>query len=414
MDGSTNAALKKSNSSCCFAARYRWSGLASDYRPGVRQGDNAVRSYREIALEDASAGFGAYLVVDSSDKDISFGGTRIDMNVTRDMVVALADNMSLKLAGHGSPVGGAKAGLRASPDDPRLKQFLNQFAEECRELLSSTTILGKDMGAKQWMLDEIYKSLKMPQLGIARKRSQAAKCPDRLCDLDGYIHNMTGKGVFWSLEQALRGALSGARVLIQGFGVVGSGVAWHLHQSGARIVGVSDCRKAVLNNDGIDLDTLMAAKDDNGLLTEDKLPASWVLTERDELLAQCADVLVLAAGSYVVDGDIAARIQTPLVVEAANLALLPDARHRLHANAVRVVPDVVANSASAALVGHQIASGNTLSPQVLWADIEKNIKRSTDAADRVSKQLDVDSKTAFQRVIEAERNPSHVTVRKNS
>jgi glutamate dehydrogenase (NAD(P)+) len=358
-------------------------------------------------IEDAAAGFGAYLVVDPSDKDISFGGTRIDPSVTKDMVVALADNMSLKLAGHGSPVGGAKAGLRASPDDPRLKQFLNRFAEECRGLLSSTTILGKDMGAKQWMLDEIYKSLKMPQLGIARERSRATKCPDRLCELDGYINNMTGRGVFWSIEQALSGALSGARVLIQGFGVVGSGVAWHLHQAGASIVGASDCHKAILNHDGIDLDMLMAAKDENGLLIEDNLPDSCVLTDRDELLAQRADVLVLAAGSYVVDGDIAARIQTPLVVEAANLALMPDARKTLHANAVRVVPDVVANSASAALVGHQIASGNTLCPKALWADIETNIKRSTDAVDRVSKQLDVDSKSAFQRVIEAGWNPSH-------
>src|SRR5881394_1320818 len=122
-------------------------------------GDMRVRSYREIAVEDADSGFGGYLVVDSSEREISFGGTRIDLSVTREMVVDLAENMSSKLAGHGSPVGGAKAGLRASPDDPRLKQFLKRFAEECREVLTSTTILGKDMGAKQWMLDEIYQSL---------------------------------------------------------------------------------------------------------------------------------------------------------------------------------------------------------------------------------------------------------------
>jgi len=110
-----------------------------------------VRSYEEIGIADDSAGFEAYLVVDPTEKDISFGGTRIDPSVTKEMVIDLADNMSLKLAGHGSPVGGAKAGLRASPDDPRLKQFLRQFAEACREQLSSSTILGKDMGAKQWM-----------------------------------------------------------------------------------------------------------------------------------------------------------------------------------------------------------------------------------------------------------------------
>lgn len=359
-----------------------------------------MRSYREIAVEDDETGFSAYLVVDSSDKDISFGGTRIDTCVTREMVVDLAENMSLKLAGHGSPVGGAKAGLRVSPGDPRLREFLRRFAEECRELLTSTTILGKDMGAKQWMLDEIYKSLDMPQLGVARRHRHAARCPDRLFELDGYIENMTGKGVFWSIEQAVGGRLRGARVLIQGFGVVGSGVAWHLDRAGARIVGVSDSDKAVLAPHGMEVAAVIAAKDENGLVAADKLPASCGLGARDELLGQEADVLVLAAGSYVIDHNLAALIQVPLVVEGANLALMPAARSMLHAKSVRVVPDVVANSASSALVGHQIASGNTLSPPALWAEIESNIRWCTDAVERVAKELDIDSKSAFRHVVE--------------
>jgi glutamate dehydrogenase (NAD(P)+) len=360
------------------------------------------RGYQEIVVEDEGTGFSAYLVVDASDRDLSFGGTRIDTCVTREMVVELAQNMSLKLAGHGSPVGGAKAGLRAAPDDPRLKPFLKRFAEECRELLTSTTILGKDMGAKQWMLDEIYRSLAMPQLGLARQAGRTDRCPARPCDLDGYIENMTGKGVFWAIEQAMNGRLRGARVLIQGFGVVGSGVAWHLDRAGARIVGVSDRDKAVLAPAGVEVAALIAAKDADGLVAADRLPAACDLGARDDLLAQAADVLVLAAGSYVVDHDLAVLVQAPLVVEGANLALLPAARGVLHAKAVRVVPDVVANSASAALVGHQIASGNTLSPPALWADIEGNIRRCTDAVEKVSKDLDIDSKSAFRHLVGAE------------
>lgn len=360
-----------------------------------------MRSYQEIAVKDDATGFEAYLVVNPTDRELSFGGTRIDTCVTRAMVVDLADNMSLKLAGHGSPVGGAKAGLRASPDDPRLTQFLDLFAAECSELLSSTTILGKDMGAKQWMLDEIYASLNMAQLALAQRRCGGATCPDRLGELVGYIENMTGKGVFWAIEQALAGDLQGARVLIQGFGVVGSGVATHLHRAGAVIVGASDHDKAVLDPRGIGLDALLAAKDENGLIAPEKLPGSCSVIDRDELLLHDADVLVLAAGSYLVDGGAAARIRAPLVVEAANMALLPAARDTLHANAVRVVPDVVANSASAAMVGHQIAAGNALDPRALWADIEANIKHSTDAVERASKQLGIDSKSAFRRIIEA-------------
>jgi glutamate dehydrogenase/leucine dehydrogenase len=267
------------------------------------------------------------------------------------------------------------------------------------------------MGAKQWMLDAIYASLNMPQLALAQRNGRTAACPDRLFELDGYIDNMTGQGVFWAIEQALGGALEGARVLIQGFGVVGSGVAVHLSKAGAVVVGVSDRDRAILAPDGIGLNALLAAKDDNGLVAADELSDSCVVAERDDLLEHDADVLVLAAGSYLVDGAAAARIRAPLVVEAANLALRPAAREVLHANAVRVVPDVVANSASAALVGHQIASGNTRSPRELWTEIETNIKRGTDAVERASKQLGVDPKTAFRRTIAAGSNaPLHEAV----
>ena len=360
-----------------------------------------MRKHLEVAVEDKNAGFAAYLVVDSTDKEMSFGGTRVDDSVTRDMVVELAENMSLKLAGHGSPVGGAKAGLRASPGDPRLKQFLGRFAEECRETLSSTTVLGKDMGAKQWMLDDIYETLKMPQLGVVRN-NHGKTCPERLRDLDGYIENMTGKGVFWAIEQALNGELRGARVLIQGFGVVGAGVAWHLNRSGATIVGVSDRDNSILDADGIDFASLSEAKNGNGLLSTELLAGSCKIADRDELITKEADVLVLAAGSYLVDSGLAKQIKAPLVVEGANLALMPDARNDLHTRAVRVVPDVVANSASAALVGSQMASGNTLDPQLLWAAIEASIKRNTDEVEKVSKQFNLNSSLAFRRVIGGE------------
>jgi len=358
-----------------------------------------IREHCELVVKDDVEGMSAFLVVDASDQEFSFGGTRVDAAVTCDMVAELAGNMSLKLAGHGSPLGGAKAGVRAAPDDPRLTGFLRRFAEESRDVLSSTTILGKDMGARQWMLDEIYDALGIPQLGVARARFHGAELPHRLCDLNGYVNHMTGKGVFWSIEEALGGALAGARVLIQGFGVVGCGVAWHLDRAGAKIVGVSDAEKAILRPGGLDFEALRAAKGDDGLLASERLPDTWLPSARDDVLAERADVLVLAAGSYLVNGEIASRVSTPLVVEAANLALTPTATDLLHARGVRVVPDVVANSSSAALVAHQIAAGNQRDPTQLWEEIESNIKRNTEAIFRMSRGLDITPKAAFRRIV---------------
>lgn len=357
----------------------------------------------ELALEDAGSGFLAYLVVHDADRPLSFGGTRIDPDTTREMVRELADNMRLKLAGHGSPVGAAKAGLRASPQDPRLKSHLADFADGCRELLTSHTILGKDMGAKQWMIDEIYARLGVGQLDLALPRNATARRPERLCELGGYQPGMTGRGVAWSIEQALGGDLRDARVLVQGFGVVGSAVARYLSGAGARVIGVSDRAKAVYRDDGLHLEGLTAS-DESGLVQEARLRCT--VGERDELLARDSDVLVLAAGSYVVDDAIASHIQAPLVIEAANAAVTDSGRTTLHRRGVRLIPDVVANSASAALVAHQIASRNTYPPAELWALIEDSIRSSTDEVERISQRFQIDSKAAFRHAFDCRSEPT--------
>jgi hypothetical protein len=41
-----------------------------------------------------------------------------------------------------------------------------------------------------------------------------------------------------------------------------------------------------------------------------------------------------------------------------------------------VIPDVIASSSSAAMVTHQLASGNALPPDELWTNIEHAIARS--------------------------------------
>ncbi|MDQ1744223.1 MAG: glutamate dehydrogenase, partial [Pseudonocardiales bacterium] len=188
------------------------------------------------------------------------------------------------------------------------------------------------------------------------------------------------------------------RVLIQGFGVVGSSVAQHLSSAGAHVIGVSDRAKAVYDADGLSHEGLLAATDDSGLLQAARLRCT--VGARDELLAREADVLVLAAGSSLVDVEVAGRVHARLVVEAANSAITDPARATLHRRGIRVVPDVVANSASAALVGHQIASANSRPPAALWAEIERSIRSSTDEVEEVSRRLDIDSKTAFRRVFD--------------
>lgn len=353
-----------------------------------------VRPYQEAIVEDQETGFQGYLVVCESDKPLSFGGMRVDTRVTKSLVAELAENMALKLSVHGSPVGGAKAGLRVDPSDSRLPGFLRKFAQACCPLLTTTTMLGKDMGAKQWMLDDIYGALGISQLQL----SESDPALRRPCDLSGYIPNMTGKGLFWALEEALGGDVQNKRILIQGFGVVGAGVARHLERAGAKIVGISDREKGMVSPEGFQVESLCEAQSADGIVNHRHVQGSFDVVDRDEVLTQPADGLALAAGSYLVDEALAERIRAAVVAEGANLALTTKAREGLHRRGVFVVPDVVANSSSAALVGHQIASRNTRSPNVLWEQIEQNIRRATTDVHRFSQEQDIDSKTAFRQL----------------
>ena len=78
-------------------------------------------------LKDAKSGLNAVIVIDSLVDNLGFGGTRIDLGVNKSIVSHLASSMTWKLASHGLPIGGAKAGICASPNDAQLMDKLEAF-----------------------------------------------------------------------------------------------------------------------------------------------------------------------------------------------------------------------------------------------------------------------------------------------
>src|SRR5699024_9039698 len=104
----------------------------------------------------------------------------------------------------------------------------------------------------------------------------------------------TAKGATIVIEQALkkRGLdMKEERVIVQGFGNVGSFLSKFLHDAGAKVIGISDAYGALHDPDGLDIDYLLDRRDSFGTVT--KLFDDTISNQ--EMLELDCDILVPAA-----------------------------------------------------------------------------------------------------------------------
>ena len=94
---------------------------------------------------DAPTGACGWLVLESLRGGAAGGGTRMRVGLDRREVVYLAKTMELKFAVAGPPIGGAKAGLRFDPQDPRRGDVLRRFYDALVPWLRSRYGTGGDL-----------------------------------------------------------------------------------------------------------------------------------------------------------------------------------------------------------------------------------------------------------------------------
>ena len=131
------------------------------------------------------------------------------------------------------------------------------------------------------------------------------------------------------------------RVVIQGFGNVGSHAAEIFTEHGHKVIAVSDSKGAIFKKDGLDLKEVKAHKKTTGSL-KDFLGAKNITNE--ELLELPCDLLIPAAFENVITNDNAKKIKAKAIMELANGPITPEADEILFKKNIPVVPDVLANS----------------------------------------------------------------------
>jgi len=286
-----------------------------------------------IHVYEPSVNLKAVLVVDNIAKGPSIGGVRMAADVSTEECARLARAMTFKNAAAGLPHGGGKAVLYGDPKMPKTEkeQLIRTLANALRN--EDTYIFAPDMGTDEecmaWVRDEIGRVVGLPREigGIPLDEIGA-----------------TGFGISHVVDVALDYCdfeLKDARFVVQGFGAVGKNTSRFLTEKGARLVGVSDSRGAIHNEDGLDVDALLALKQDGKCVT-DFTDAKKL--GRDEVIDIECDIWIPAARPDVVHEDNVNRLKTKLVVEGANIPFTHGAEKILHDKGVLCIPDFIANA----------------------------------------------------------------------
>jgi glutamate dehydrogenase (NAD(P)+) len=273
------------------------------------------------------------------------GGFRFAPDVSLGECAGLAMFMTWKCALLQLPYGGAKGGVRCDPGgltDGERERITRRYAAELLPIIGpDQDIPAPDMGTSEremaWFYDTYSQAVgysvpavvtgKPAVLGGTEARASA-----------------TGLGVVYAIEGALARMgrpLAGQRVVIQGFGNVGSVVASELHLMGALVVGVGDATGGAYNQHGLDIADVAAWVLENGGVNG--YPAAEAV-DRQEILSMPCDLLVPAALERQVTAANADDLRCRLIIEAANGPCTPDAESILADRGIDIVPDILANA----------------------------------------------------------------------
>jgi len=364
-----------------------------------------------VKMDDGSVRiFTGYRVHHSTVLGPTKGGIRYHPNVTLNEVRALAMWMTWKCAVAGLPYGGAKGGVVCDPKQlsaGELERLTRRYATEISVLMGpESDIPAPDVGTNPQVMAWI-----MDTYSMHRGYSVPAVVTGKPVSVGGTVgrEEATGRGCAIVAREAatMTGlSLEGARVVVQGFGNVGSYAAKLLHEMGARVVALSDSQGGIYRPEGLDPEAVLRHKRQARSVVG--FPGTQSVTNAELLELPC-DILIPAALEGQIHRENAPRIRARVIVEGANGPTTPEADDILHERGVLVVPDIVAN-AGGVIVSYfewvQDLQSFFWDEEEIHRRLERMLVRSFRQVTEVAKVHEVDLRTAaliraIQRVADA-------------
>jgi glutamate dehydrogenase (NAD(P)+) len=244
------------------------------------------------------------------------------------------------------PLGGGKGGIICNPKElsqGERERLTRRYAYSISDIIGPHTDIpapdvytgGEEMA---WIMDT-YSTLK-------GNYNQPEIITGKSIPIGGSLGRTeaTGRGVSIVVREAakkLNIQMNGVAVVVQGFGNAGQYAAKLVEEQGAKIIAVSDTQGAIINTNGFKVDELIGYKTKNKTIKG--FNGSTEITNEELLTTECT-VLIPAALENQITKDIASKINTKIIAEAANGPTTPEADNILYQNKILVIPDVLANS----------------------------------------------------------------------
>jgi glutamate dehydrogenase (NAD(P)+) len=313
------------------------------------------------------------------------GGIRYTPDVTLDEVRALASWMTWKCAVVNIPFGGAKGGVICDPHKMsmgELERMTRRYTAELFEFIGPE----KDVPAPDVNTNEQTMAWIMDTYSMHMRQTVTAVVTGKPINIGGSRgrREATGRGIMVVCDEAVKKLgldRESTRVIIQGFGNVGSNAARLMAEAGYKIVGILEIEGGLYNRNGIDVEALWDYRQRNRTLRE--FPGAEPVDPAELLVTDC-EILIPAATENQITSRNADRVKCRILAEGANGPTTAAADEILADKKVFVIPDILCNA------------GGVTTSYFEWVQDRQGYfwKESV-----VNEQLEHIMKTAFQDVV---------------
>jgi len=332
------------------AARFDLAATKLNLDEGIRK----VLSYpnRELILHIPVAMdngklevFTGYRVQHSIARGPAKGGIRYSPDVSLDEVRALASWMTWKCAVVNIPFGGAKGGIICDPhkmSQGELERMTRRYTAELVEFIGPE----KDVPAPDVNTNEQTMAWIMDTYSMHMRQTVTAVVTGKPINIGGSRgrREATGRGIMLVCDEAVKKlglTPEQTRVIVQGFGNVGSNAALLMAEAGYRIIGIAEVEGGLFNKNGIDVEALSQYRQRNRTLKD--FPGAEAADPADLLTTEC-EILIPAATENVITSRNADKIKCKILAEGANGPTTSVADDILADKKVFVIPDILCNA----------------------------------------------------------------------